>query len=142
MHSRASTGPVQAVRQYFAEAERGVLAAYVFGSVARGSAEDSSDVDVAVLLAGDPPRTLDGLRTDLADDLQERIGRPVDLVVLNHAAADLVHRVLRDGILVQERSRAARIAFEVRRRNEYFDLEPVRRRYRRRPSTVSGASAR
>jgi len=50
---------------------------------------------------------------------------------LDGADSDLVHRVLRDGVLVVERDRAARIAFEVFKRNEWFDLEPVRRRVRR-----------
>ena len=49
------------------------------------------------------------------------------LVVLNEAPCDLVHRVLRDGRL----DRAARVRFEVRSRNEYFDMDPVRRAYRR-----------
>ena len=37
----------------------------------------------------------------------------------------------RDGRLVVDRDRSRRIAFEVLARNEYFDLEPVRREYRR-----------
>ena len=41
--------------------------------------------------------------------------------------------MLRDGSLVLDRDRAARIRFEVRSRNEYFDLAPIRRRYRRYP---------
>jgi len=44
---------------------------------------------------------------------------------------DLVHRVLRDSLLLAERDRSARIRFEVRSRNEYFDLLPFLRRYRR-----------
>ena len=52
-------------------------------------------------------------------------------MVLNRAPADLVHRILRDGILMLERDRNARIAFEVQRRNEYFDLLPILKRYRR-----------
>jgi hypothetical protein len=55
----------------------------------------------------------------------------VDLVILNTASADLVHRVLRDGDLVLERDRGRRIRFEVAKRNEYFDLQPVRDAYRR-----------
>ena len=56
------------------------------------------------------------------------------MVVLNSAAADLVHRVLRDGVIVLDRDRAARIRFEVHARNEYFDLAPLRRLYRRIPA--------
>jgi predicted nucleotidyltransferase len=106
--------------------------AYLFGSRARGDGRRDSDVDVAVLFATDPPRTLAGLHLDLADRLSAAIGgRPVDLVVLNRAPVDLIHRVLRDGLLLLERDRSARIRFEVRARNEYFDLLPHLRRYRR-----------
>jgi len=52
-------------------------------------------------------------------------------VVLNRAPVDLVHRVLRDGILLLDRDPSGRIRFEVRARNEYFDLLPHLRRYRR-----------
>jgi predicted nucleotidyltransferase len=114
-----------------AVAERyGVAALYLFGSQARGSARPASDVDIGALFAVAPPRTLDGVPSDLADDLIELLGHPVDLVVLNDAPSDLVHRVLRDGRLLVERDRAARVAFEVRKRNEYFDLVPHLRRYR------------
>lgn len=108
-----------------------VVAAYLFGSVARGEAREDSDVDVAVLLDRDPPRTLEGLRFDLADELTACLGAPVDLAILNRASADFVHRVLRDGILVAERDRGARIRFEVYKRNEYFDILPILLRYRR-----------
>jgi predicted nucleotidyltransferase len=108
-----------------------LVAAYLFGSVARDTARPSSDVDVAVLLARDPPATLAGLRGDLEADLERALGQPVQLVVLNRAPCDLVHRVLRDGILVLDRNPSGRIRFEVRSRNEYFDLEPFLDRYRR-----------
>ncbi|MBK1630111.1 DNA polymerase subunit beta [Thiohalocapsa halophila] len=109
-----------------------LLCAYLFGSVARGEDRPDSDVDLAVLFRDDPPRTLAGLHLDLADRLTGALGgRRVDLVVLNRAPVDLVHRVLRDGVLLLERDRSARIRFEVRARNEYFDLLPHLERYRR-----------
>ncbi len=120
-----------AVRHAMAGVRSDVIAAYLFGSRARGAAREDSDVDVAVLIRGEPDSTLDGLGMDLLVDLERDLGRPVDLVVLNRAPTDLVHRVLRDGRLVLERDRSARIRFEVRARNEYFDMQPILRRYRR-----------
>ena len=114
-----------------AERSEDLVCAYLFGSYARGTADAQSDVDVAVLLATEPPRTLDGLHLDLADDLTGALGQRVDLVVLNRAPVDLIHRVLRDGVLLVERNPSARIRFEVRARNEYFDLLPHLQRYRR-----------
>jgi uncharacterized protein len=86
-----------------------------------------------VLLLHSPQPTLEGQPLDLAEGLEGALGRDVDLVVLNEAPADLVHRVLRDGQLVFEADRSARIRFEVRRRNEYFDLLPILTEYRRPP---------
>jgi hypothetical protein len=88
-------------------------------------------VDLAVLLGEDPPRTLDRLGLDLADGLQAELGAPVQVVVLNTAPCDLTHRVLRDGHLLVDRDPSSRIRFEIRARNEYFDLKPVLDRYRR-----------
>lgn len=113
-----------------------VVAAYLFGSAARGELRSTSDIDVGVLLDGPPnpssrPRlTRSSLRADLQADLETAVRRPVDLVVLNHASPDLIHRVLRDSVLLVERDRSARIRFEVGARNEYFDVLPFLLRYR------------
>ena len=62
-----------------------------------------------------------------------QLGLPVQVVVLNTAPVDLVHRVLRDGRLLIDIDPSARVRFEVKARNEYFDLLPVLRRYRQLP---------
>lgn len=105
------------------------------GSVARGTASAESDVDVG-LLYEQPPRTYREQPYLLQADLPERLGRAVDLVVLNDAPVDLVHRVLRDGVLLFDTNKSVRIAFEVKARNEYFDLLPHLEEYRR-PRKVS-----
>jgi predicted nucleotidyltransferase len=108
-----------------------LVAAYVFGSVARGTAGPRSDLDLGVLCRNAPEPDLGGLRFDLAEKLELAVRRPVDIVVLNSAPADLVHRVLRDGILVHDANRRARLDFEVRARAQYLDLAPLRELYRR-----------
>ena len=128
---RVCSSIAQRLRAYFAEDARDTVAVYLFGSQARGTAGSESDVDVAVLLSAQPPRTLQGQRYALEDDLQGVLGRVVQLVILNTAPPDLIHRVLRDGELVLDNDRAARIRFEVAARNAYFDLKPYLDRYRR-----------
>lgn len=107
-----------------------VVAVYLFGSVARGSGTSQSDVDVAVLLREPTAQSPSAAVEALLDRLERAARRTVDLVLLNSAAPDLTHRVLRDGVLLLDRDRSRRLRFEVQARNAYFDLEPVRRSYR------------
>ena len=124
------------LRQYFESHPEAIVCVYLFGSTARGTARAGSDLDVAVLLGREPPPTLAGSGARLAGELERHLGRPVDLVLLNRAPVDLIHRVLRDGVIVFDPQPLDRILFEVRSRNAYFDLKPFLDRYRR----VSGAS--
>src|SRR3990172_2435901 len=119
------------IRAFFAADPRGAAAVYLFGSQARGTAGASSDVDVGVLFATAPAATLAAQPFALEDDPAGLLGGRVQVVVLNAAPPDLIHRVLRDGDLLVERDRSARIRFEVAARNAYFDLKPFLDRYRR-----------
>lgn len=125
-----ATDLIAHLRRFFEDRPEDVAAVYLFGSMARGTATPASDVDVGVLLATEPPRDLDGLLLGLEADLANALQRDAQIIVLNTAPCDLVHRVLRDGQLVLDRRPSARVAFEVRSRNEFFDLEPILRRYR------------
>lgn len=71
-----------------------VLQAAVFGSVARGQATEKSDLDLLVSLP-DTKSLLDLVRLEL--DLQEALGRKVD--VLTYPA---LHRRLREQILREQ----------------------------------------
>jgi predicted nucleotidyltransferase len=121
----------RALEQHFANDSR-VAAVYLYGSFARGTERSDSDIDVGVLYVTPPPSTL--LGQPFADEgvLESVLGRPTQLVVMNGASPDLVHRILLDGILVVDSDRRRRIAFEVKSRNKYFDLLPVLQLYRRR----------
>lgn len=114
------------IRRFFEAQDEDLVAVYLFGTAARGALRDESDVDVAVLFAEDPPATLRGLHLGWAQDLSEILGRPVDLVVLNFADADLAHHV-RGGRLVLDRDSSARVKWEVASMNRYFDLLPYLR---------------
>ncbi len=100
------------VQAYFADVPA-AAAVYLFGSHAREEAGPRSDVDVAVLFNRPPSATLMGPQLTLAGELEQQLGTPVDLIVLNTAPADLVHRVLRDGDLLIDRDPSLRIRFEV-----------------------------
>ncbi len=123
----------QKVRRYLAGrgADDNLVAAYLFGSVARGDDGARSDVDVAVLHRRDPPPTFDGLPLRLEGEIERVVGRHAQVISLNTAPVDLCARVLRDGVLLLDWDPALRIAFEVRTRNMWFDLQPVICAYRR-----------
>lgn len=111
-----------------------IQAAYIFGSVAHGRARPDSDIDVAVLVGRRIPesRAL-GYRLKLTNQLGVALRRDdVQLVVLNQAPPLLAQRVLSQGALVFERSRAARVRFQVQTASRYADLVPTMEFYIRR----------
>jgi uncharacterized protein len=109
-----------------------VDAAYVFGSVARGVATPLSDVDIALLLAEVLP---DDERLKLELSIQsavvDEVGlSSVDVRSLNTAPLMVKGRIVQYGVLVYERDRRSRVAFEVATRKRYFDFAPVAHRLR------------
>ena len=102
-----------------------IVAAYLFGSVARGQTHALSDVDIAVLLDPDIDRQTSVERQlELMVMLDDIADREVQVTLLNRAPPLLAYQVIRDGILLYERSRHERIAFEVRTMKVYFDFKP------------------
>jgi len=124
----------EGVRRALEAAPAGVVAAYLYGSRARGTDRPESDLDLAILLDRTPPATLRTVARQVEDAVERALRITTQVVTLNTSAPDLTHRVLRDGIVVLDRDRPARLRFEVRARNEYFDLAPLRRLYRRLPA--------
>lgn len=117
-----------AFRQYFDRADppqSDVLAAYLFGSLARGQALPSSDVDIAVLIEPglDLERSVEA-QLQLELDLERLTQRPVQVTILNRASPFMAYQVIKDGFLIYERNKSERIAFQVRTLKIYFDLQP------------------
>ena len=135
MESIAAPGFIAEVLQdHFARSPGDLVCVYLFGSVARGEARPDSDVDVAVLFDAKAPgrAPVDPLRgLHLAAELDGLLGKDVDVIDLETAPVDLIHRILRDGMLVLDRDPLARARFEVAARNHYFDLKPILEEYRR-----------
>lgn len=122
---------METLERYYRE-RPDVSTVYLFGSQASGTARVDSDVDVGVLYTETPASTLVAQPFRDEAELSERLGRTVQVVVMNTAPVDLVHRVLRAQCIVLDNNPSQRVRFEVTSRNRYFDLKPVLDRYRRR----------
>jgi predicted nucleotidyltransferase len=97
-----------------------IAAAYLFGSVARGTAGPGSDVGLGVLYS----EAMLWNESELAREIKELLGFPIQLVVLNEAWPELIIRIFRESRLLLEKNRSQRVQFEVQSRNEYWDFEP------------------
>ena len=106
-----------------------VDAAYVYGSVARGTVTPFSDVDIALLLT-QSLSAYDRLQLELTiqGEVEATCGLPpADVRAINQAPLLVQGRIVQEGILLYELDRVRRVAFEVDARKRYFDFVPVAR---------------
>lgn len=102
----------------------GVIAAYRFGSQARGMASAQSDADIAVLAEGPlEART----RWELQERLAAHLGRDVDLVDLRRASTVMRAQVITGGVLLLDRDSFARALFEATALSDYARLNEERK---------------
>jgi predicted nucleotidyltransferase len=108
-----------------------VLAAYLYGSAARG--EPAADLDVAVLFrgVGADARELERLATQLQVEGAPD-GPDLDVRPLAQTSPRFRANVLRDGYLLYEADRKARLEFEARALSEWLDFKPIWESMRRR----------
>ena len=100
--------------------EPSIVAAFLFGSYAKGKEKSSSDIDVALLLSETKSSDFDPLY--FATELEKKTGSTVDVVILNNAGDALKFEVRRYGNLIFERSSQQRKRFEVKSRKYYEDF--------------------
>lgn len=98
----------------------GVEYALLFGSMARGTAHPTSDIDIAVSGVDSQDEA-----SGLALNLERILGREVQVVRIPSAPIALRFRIFRDGRLLFERDRAARVRDQARAIVEYLDFRPV-----------------
>lgn len=111
-------------------ADKRVAFALVFGSAARGTATPFSDVDIGIGI--EPGTSMDHRAIgQLTWQLEQALHLPVDLILLDEAPPGLAYRAFRDGRLVFERNRAARVERQARAILEYLDFKPVEEQFAR-----------
>ncbi len=104
-----------------------VRLAVLFGSVARGSDQLGSDVDLGVWLEEDDPGQLWAI--DVA--ASGALGRIIDLVDLRRAPPLLRLEIARDGLPILERAEDAWVHFKARAMLDWWDWAPLARRFHR-----------
>ncbi len=117
------------LHSYFLNASH-VEVAYLFGSVARGTARSQSDVDVAVLFSSDLT-IMERFEHKLtvSADLEDLLRCAVDVVDLKSADLFFIHCIMMEKVLLFERNASTRVAFEVKARREFFDREHYYHQY-------------
>jgi uncharacterized protein len=105
-----------------------VMAAFLIGSQARGTAGPLSDVDLAIIHDSALSRreSLE-LRLSLIAAAGDALGTSeVDVIPLNRAPALIRHEALRDALILIDRDPQARVEFQVSALRDYLDTEPMR----------------
>ena len=102
-----------------------ILVAYVFGSVIRGEADESSDLDIGVVLRRGAE--LEGIRAALlaAEVSRKTAYERVDVVDLVAQGPIFAHGVLCSGELVHEADPDRRVDFESETCSRAFDFRPT-----------------
>jgi len=109
--------------QYFNKSEN-VNTVYLFGSTAKNKDRKHSDVDIAVLFAGEM-NTIDRFEKKLqfAAELEDVLNRKVDVVDLESADPFFIHKIMEEKILIYDKNVERRVEFEVKSRKDFFDRQ-------------------
>lgn len=137
-----------------------IAAAYVYGSVARGTLLPTSDLDLAPISEPMKRTPYDRLRLELqiqreiedalhgtagttheaativygaVDKTEDHTGSDlpqVEIRIINTAPLTVRGCILQEGILVYEANHQVRVEFEVATRKRYFDFAPIEKRLR------------
>jgi len=113
----------RSLKIFFAQRQE-ILVAFLFGSLAKGQARPSSDVDIGVLFNAVPGINV---LNDLTGHLSSLLRKEVDLAVLNDASPILTMQVLKGGILLYAKDKKYYHQFFVDTVNQYDDLKQIRR---------------
>lgn len=105
---------------------RAIVLVYVFGSFIESS--PFSDIDIAILTENTMDSPLD-YELFLEIEIEDRVGYPIDIRILNNAPLSFCQNVIRRGQVILERDANVREEFMGKTLKQYFDFAFFRRRY-------------
>jgi predicted nucleotidyltransferase len=108
------------------ENERDILFAYLFGSYAKGTQNEKSDIDIAVYLIDEEILEKYPLYTSrLAIRIENILDKKkVDVRILNGSTLRFRNQVLMHGKLLHSKDEKKRIEFETSSLDKYYDFKP------------------
>lgn len=107
--------------------ESDILFAFLFGSYAKGTQDDKSDIDIAVYLKDESILERVPLYPSrLAIKIENMLGKKktVDVRILNGSTLRFRSQVLRFGKLLHSKDEKKRIEFETSSLLQYYDFKP------------------
>lgn len=121
----------ETLSKYFNEKDE-IIFAYIFGSLAKKTANKLSDIDIAIFIDEKKINENDfryGYQAELLTDLMKLLRtKKVDLVILNSAPPLLRHRVIYYGELIYSAGEKERIRFQVDTINRYMDYKMLKKK--------------
>ncbi|MCC3145621.1 nucleotidyltransferase domain-containing protein [Halanaerobium sp. Z-7514] len=104
-----------------------IIFAYLFGSFAENKENPLSDIDLAIYIDQNkkPQSGVFGYRSELIVELQAAVNRDIDLVILNNITAAFAHDILKNGVLLINKSAQKRNRFHEKTMREYLDFLPM-----------------
>lgn len=97
-----------------------IIFAYIFGSYAKESERENSDIDVAIYLKNHID-TYEYLNMKM--ELSEALKREVDLIILNDSSPLLKYEIYKNNILLFNHNKALENRYKVKTLFEYNDIK-------------------
>ncbi|MGA2259925.1 MAG: nucleotidyltransferase domain-containing protein [Acidobacteriota bacterium] len=113
----------QSLRPEF-EQDDNIIALYLFGSQARGTASRLSDIGVLFQSRIDASRYFPLRLEYIARVMGLLRTERVDVVILNNASLHLAYEIMSHGTLLLDRDPRQRVAFEADRIRRFLDFKP------------------
>lgn len=107
-----------------------VVAAYLYGSYAKGMETGESDIDVALLLSEHFNQSA-LYPFKIASEMEKKLKRKVDVRILNDAPPSFLNQVFKYGKVVYSRDEKKRVSFEAQAMRAYLDIKPIHLEYNR-----------
>lgn len=104
--------------------------AYLFGSQARGTADERSDWDIAVHFTKHPEKLPRWTTFYLEAEISRKIGKEVQIISLNNLDSPvLLFQIIKSGVLLADKNTEKRILFESHVLSRYCDWQYFHRRH-------------